>query len=437
MKVSVEAGQGLQRKVKIELLWDALEEKIEAKLAQLQKTAKLKGFRPGKVPLKKIKELYSKAVENEVSMDLMSHSFSDAIEEHNLKLAGMPQFEPGIVEQGQPFEFTATFEIFPEFEVVDLSSVKLQKTVAEVTDADIEKTLEELRQQRTNWEVVDRASKDGDRVKVDFKGFIGDEPLENGSADDSPIVIGSNTMIPGFEEGLIGVTVGQELDLNLTFPKDYHATDIAGKEVLFKIRVNEVAEPKLPDLNDEFATAFGIEGGFDKLKEELKQGMERELNLKTKNELKLAVFDKLVELNEIELPVTMIDREVDNLKKQAEQQRAQYSIQNNVDEQSMDYEAEARRRLTLGLLLSEIVEKHNIQPDAAKVKEIIEQRASAFAEPEMLIKAYYENKRLLEEVEGLTIEEQAIEKLLENANVEEVSKSYEQVMRPEVPESSE
>lgn len=438
MQVQIETLDGLKRQMIIGLPWLDYEMKMNTQVQKLSKEVKIPGFRPGKVPEKIVRQRYGDALKAEVLSELIRNSYIDAIEEHDVKVAGLPQFEPPEVTQGEPLEFKATFEVYPEIELKDLSGETIEKITAEVKDADLDEALDGMRKQHMRWNEVEREAKDGDQLDIDFTGYIDDEAFEGGKAEHFEIVIGSKSMIPGFEEGLLGAKAGEERDIQVKFPDDYHSEQHAGKDAKFAIKIHAVKESSLPELDDELAKEFGVaEGGVEKLKEEVKATMEKELGTVLKSKLKEKIFDKLLEKNDILLPSALVDQEMEHLQENMKKDlQRRYGTDDLPDFPKESFEESAKRRVGLGLLVHHMIELFELKADPERVNELLQERANMFQNPEMV--AYLsKHKEFMDELQSLALEEQVIDKLLENAVVEEQNVSYSEAMQPEKSEADE
>ncbi len=427
MQVSVETTQGLERKLKVMLPPEQIDKKVNEKLQKLKKTASIKGFRPGKVPESVIKDRYGESLKYEVLEELMRESLQDALKQESLDPAGMPQVEPKEFAAGQPFEYVATFEIFPEFELRSLENVELTEKTANINEADVSATLNRIIENHADWVAADRAAAEGDKITIDFLGKLNDKAFEGGTAKKFDLKLGSKSMIPGFEEQLIGVKAGDEKVISVTFPEDYPHQDLAGKETTFDIVVHTVLAAQHPELNDAFAEKLGIkEGGVEKLKEEVKASMERELENRLKGEFKLSVLDKLRELNAFEIPNALIKSEIQELKKMAAtQSRGQVNAEDLPDEM---YQEDAAKRVHLGLIMKEALKKFDIKADEEKIKEKILQLAASYGNTEQVMQLYYQNPHLVREIEGMVLEEQVIDHLAKTATIKKATTDYNTVM---------
>ncbi len=433
MQVSLETTQGLERRLTITLPSDQVEEQVKKRLREVGKTARIDGFRKGKVPVSVIEKRYGQSVFAEVAQEQMQQNYIQAIIAEKVNPAGAPYFEPKNLKRGEDLEFIATFEVFPEVEVKDVEAIEIERPVAEVTDADLDKMMETLQKQQATWAESEDAAAEGTRVNINFVGKVDGEEFEGGKAEDFNLEIGQGRMIPGFEDGIIGKKAGEEVTVNVTFPEEYHAENLKGKDAEFAITVNKVEVQELPELNDEFVVNFGItEGGVAALKEEVKNNMTRELNQALKSKVKEAVIQGLLAKNEFDVPKALIDQEVDNLRKQAMQRFGGQVNADNMPELPAElFEQQAKDRVRTGLLLSEFIKANEIKADEDRVKEIIETQASAYEDPTEVIEHYYGNEQLLGNIRNLATEDQAIDLILEKAKVEDKTASFDEIMNPQ------
>ncbi|MHA6160875.1 trigger factor [Pseudomonas sichuanensis] len=429
MQVSVENTSALERRMTIAVPAERVENEVNKRLQQTARRAKVAGFRPGKVPMSVIRQRFEADARQEAFGDLVQASFYEAIVEQKLNPAGAPAVEPKSFEKGKDLEFVAIFEVFPEFTVSGLESISVERLSAEVADADLDNMLEVLRKQNTRFEAVERAAQNDDQVNIDFVGKIDGEAFAGGSAKGTQLVLGSGRMIPGFEEGLVGAKAGEERVVNVTFPEDYQNLDLAGKAAEFTITVNSVSAPQLPELNEEFFAQFGIkESTLEGFRTEVRKNMERELRQATKTKVKNQVMDGLLAANPIEVPKALLENEVNRLRVQAVQQ-----FGGNIKPDQLPaelFEEQAKRRVVLGLIVAEVVKQFDLKPDDAKVREMIEEMASAYQEPEQVIAWYYKNDQQLNEVRSVVLEEQVVDTVLQKATVTDKSVSYEEAVKP-------
>jgi trigger factor len=434
MQVSLETTSGLERRMHITVPSNEFEGQVEAKLKQTAGQVRLKGFRPGKVPMKEVNRRFGAGIRQEVSSEMMESSYREAIIKEEVSPAGSPQIEDIKIEQGQDLEFTAVFEVFPEIALADFSGIEVAKPEADVTEADIEKMIETLREQRKVFEAVDRAAQNDDKLNIDFEGFIDGEAFEGGKAEGSDLVIGSGSMIPGFEDGLIGAKTGEDTELNVTFPEDYQSSDLAGKDALFKVKVNSVLEAKLPELDESLFEQFGVtEGGLDAFKTEVTANMEKELKAAIATKVKNQVLDGLAETNDVLVPQALIDSEIDRMRREAVQQ---FGGQQQIDPSILPaemFQDQASKRVVLGLLVNAIVEEKSLSADADLVKEKITEMASSYEEPEQVINYYYSNEEQLNQIQNLVLEEQVIDTVIAEAVVTTEAMGYEEAIKPVQP----
>jgi len=429
MQVTVESTGALERKMTIQCPWEEVAKREESEFNKIKAKSKIDGFRPGKAPLSVIQKQYGENVRYDVISNIMREAYFEAIQQEDLSPAGYPFFDPKEIKEGEPFEFSVTFEIFPEIDPQELEGQTIEREVAELTDADIDTTIEKLRQQMQRFEAVERAAAHGDQVILDFEGFVDGEAFEGGKAEGFQLELGAGRMIPGFEEPIIGMKAEEEKTIDVTFPEEYHASDLAGKPAQFKIKITEVQESVLPEVDAEFIKNYGVEDGdIEKFKAELQKELSRELHTTLKMKLKKAVFDKLLELNSFDIPKALIDNEIKQMQEAQIQQMKQYGIQEPEKPDASHFEKDAERRVALGLVVDKIIKKHDIKPDTDKVKALIEERASVFDDPDAIVKALYSNEKMLNEMQDIAMEEQVVEVLLDKATIKEVDKSFTDVM---------
>ena len=436
MQVSVENTSALERRMTIGVPAERIETEVNKRLQQTARRAKVPGFRPGKVPMSVIRQRYEASARQEALGDLIQETFYEAVVEQKLNPAGAPAVEPKVFEKGKDLEYVATFEVFPEFEVKGLDGIEIERQDASVEDADIDKMLDVLRKQGTRYEAVDRAAANDDQVTIDFVGTQDGEAFAGGSAEGTKLVLGSGRMIPGFEDGLVGAKAGDERVLDLTFPEDYQNLDLAGKAAQFKVTVKEVAAPELPELNEAFFKQFGVEETtVEGFRAEVRKNMERELRQALKTKVKNQVMDGLLAANQIDVPAALISNEVDRLRVQAVQQ-----FGGNIQPDQLPAELfseQAKRRVLLGLIIAEMVKQFELKPDDARVRELIEEMAAAYQEPEQVVKWYYQNEQQLNEVRSVVLEEQVVDTVLKQAKVTDKQVSYEDAVKPaEAPQAA-
>jgi trigger factor len=412
MEVSVENTGGLARRMTVQVPAERVDQEVQSRLRSMTQTLRLDGFRPGKVPLKVVEQKFGKQVRMEVVDKVVNATMQEALSQNSMRPAGAPSIEPRQSSPGEPLEYVATFEIFPELQGQLNFGFSVSRPVVEITQDDINGMLDNLRRQRAGWNTVTRPAQSGDQVVVDFEGTIDNgQAFAGNKASDMPVVLGSGSMIKGYEEQLEGLSAGDEKTLAVTFPADYPSAEVAGKDAHFVVRVKSVAEIVLPELDDDFARAFGItSGGIQGLRDEVTRNMQRELKGLISSKLKSQVFDKLLEHNPVEVPRKLVADEVETLKsQQAYQQRPQAEL-----------EELAGKRVKLGVIVSEVAKQNQIQLDPDRVREMIETIASSYEKPEEVIQWYYGNQEMLYGVQSTVIEEQVVEWIIEHAGVDVV-----------------
>lgn len=433
MQVSVETTQGLERKLTISVPAEKVDVEVKNRLRHLAKTQRINGFRPGKVPPSVIQKRYGAAVRQEVAGDVMQRNFVEAIVAEKINPAGRPEFVAKSNEDGKDFEFEATFEIYPEVELKDLEKISVERPVVEVTDADLDEMFVTLQNQHKTWKENKRKTKKGDKLTINFLGRVDGEEFEGGKAENFELELGAGRMIPGFEKEITGMKVGEEKTINVTFPEDYHAENLKGKDAEFDIEVLKTEGPVLPEVNDEFAKLFGVEeGGVEALREEVSKNMTRELSSAVKAKVKEQVIEGLLENNEVELPSALVAQEVDVLRQQAVQRFGGQVDPKNMPQLPAEmFEEQAKRRVKVGLLLGEVIKTNELKVDEAKVEELIASAASAYEDPQEVIEYYKSNKELNQQMQNVALEEQAVETLLANAKVKDKKAKFKDVMNPE------
>lgn len=435
MQVVVETLKGLERKVTVSVPTEKVEEEVSQRLKNLARKVKVAGFRPGKVPMSVVKSRFSDGVREEVAREMVQSTLYDALQEQKLTPAGSPFVEPEEIEAGKDFKYSAVFEVFPEFDIVELNQDEIEIIESEVNDEAVNKMVDRLREQHKDWHEVKKAVASGDKITIDFEGFIGDEPFEGGAAKGYELVVGSGSMIPGFEDALIGGKIDKPFEIKVTFPADYGHQALAGKEAMFKITVHKVMEGRLPELNDAFAEKFNIQdGGVEALIKDIRENMVRELERRIKSMNREKIFEKLMSINSFDLPNALIDREIEHLKH--DMYHRLFGHEHHDNEKIPDFprelfEEQAKRRVHLGLLFSEYVKKHAITADEARVDAMIENFAGAYEKPDELRQWYRSSKERLAEIEALIMEEMVAEKISESAKLKTKRMTYEDVMNPQ------
>lgn len=434
MQVSIETTSGLERRLTVNLPAEVVEKEVDKRLQQASKTVRINGFRKGKVPMKVVRQRFGAGVRQEVLGEVMSRSFYDAVQKEQVKPAGQPSIEAKNVTPGENLEYVATFEVYPEVTLTDLGEVTIERPKADVTDADVDNMIDVLRKQQSSWKETKRKAQKGDRVTIDFVGRKDGEEFEGGKGEGQQLVLGSGSMIPGFEDGILGMKPGEEKEVEVTFPEDYQAENLAGAEAVFTIKVTASEKPELPEMSDEFFAGYGVEeGGEEKFREEVRGNMERELKNAALNKVKTQVMDQLFEKHEVEIPAALVQGEVQTLRGQMVQQFGGQIKPEDAAKMLPDtmFEDQAKRRVVLGLVVGEIVKENKLAVDGDRVKAKVEELASTYQQPEEVVEYYFNNRELLAGVESVVLEDQVVDFVLDKAKVSEVESTYDDVIKPQ------
>jgi trigger factor len=428
--VSVEQPGGLERRLTIRVPNAEIEREVEARLQKVGRTARLKGFRPGKIPHKVVRKHYGAQVRQEVLSEVIRQSYSQAVQQAQLNPASGPQIEPLSGLSGsdeEHFAYRATFEVFPEIALRDLGELEITRPKVEISDADVDAMLEKLREQRAEWQAVERQSKRGDRVAIDFVGRVDGEPFEGGEAKEVPIVVGAGQVIQDFDKALEGLSPGETKTAGVKFPDDYSRENLAGKQAEFEITVHRVEEKVLPEIDEAFAQAFGVEeGGVEQLRVEVQANMQRELDERLKNETKTRAFDALLATNEVPTPRALIVDEIRNLQADA-MRRA--GIEDPAQAPPPErFEPAARRRVAVGLLIQELIRANGIELDRARAQRRVDELVAPYEDPEEAARIYRTSRELMAQVESSVLEDQVVEFLIERAKVADETRSFEEFM---------
>ncbi|QNI03113.1 trigger factor [Halomonas sp. SH5A2] len=429
MQVSVETTSQIERRITIQVPAGEIDEAVNTRLKETAKNVRLNGFRQGRVPMAVVRQRYGESVRNEVVGEVMRERYVRAITDEGFNPAGYPQIEPVVNEAGKDFEFVATMEVYPEVELASIEGTEVERPVVDITEADVDEMIDTLRKQNATFEEVDSAAEDGDQVTIDFQGYLGDEPFEGGSAEGHELVIGSNSFIPGFEEQLIGAKAGDDKTVQVTFPDDYQAEHLAGKEATFKVKVHKVSRQALPEVDAEFIERFGVEGGDEtKFRAEIKKNMAREADQAIDNRVKQQVLDALKKANEIPVPSALVQQETDGMKRQAAQQ---FGLGEDFDVSQLPnelFEEQAKGRVQVGLLLAEVIKANELDASDDEIKAKVEELAEQYQDPSEVVDYYMGNEQMKTQVKSAVLEEKAVDKLLEQATVADVEMSYQQVL---------
>ncbi|MCE2644035.1 MAG: trigger factor [Burkholderiaceae bacterium] len=430
MQANVETLGALERRIDLTVPAADIEKEVSTRLTKLARTVRMPGFRPGKVPLKMVAATYGAQVQAEVLNDKVGAAFTTAVSSNNLRVAGAPRLEPKAGAPTSDLAFSATFEIYPEIKVGNLAEIEVQRASCEVGDAQIDKTLEIMRKQRASFEAVDRAATDGDRVTVDFKGTRDGEPFDGGAGSDFAFTIGEGRMLPEFEAAVRGLQAGQGKTFPLTFPADYRATELAGRQVQFDVTVKKVEQPLLPPVDAEFARSLGIaDGDVQKMRAEVKANLEREVKTRLKARTKDSAMNALLTSTRFELPISLIQADQQRLAEMARQDLVARGI--SAKEAPLPPEIfapQAERRVRLGLLLAELVRVENLQPQQQQIRKAIEDVAQSYERPAEVIQWYLSNRERLAEIESVVVEENVVEWVLARARVVDAAVGFDELM---------
>ena len=427
MKFSFKSNTDINQSLEIVVPNKDIEEQVSSKLKAAQKDSKLKGFRKGKAPLDVVTSIYGPEIRQDVLWDLASKTFSKIAQEKDLKIVSRPNLIPEKIEEGKDAKFKATFEVYPEVKLSKMSKVSYTNYLCEITEDDLDNTITNLQKRLSQWEPVDEESKSGDQVKINFVGKIDGEEFEGGTADDFSVELGSKSMIEGFEDGLIGLKKGDKKVLELEFPSDYGKSELAGKPVNFDTEIKEVLTPKLPELNEDFFKSTGIEAeNIEAFKIEIRSKLEEDLVNILNGKIKQSLYDSLLDANDFEVPSAMIDSEVSNMKQDTARRMGMDLKDLNEDLFPNDmFNEEATKRVKVGILLNKIIEEKELKPDADKVKEIIEDRAKNYKDPQQVINYFYSDDEQLRNIESISLEEQVVDALKLEAKSSDENVSYE------------
>ena len=427
MMVSVEALKGLERRMQVSVPASRVEQQVDKRLLNVSRTARIKGFRPGKAPIHVVRKHYGAQVREEVVGDLIRETFAEALQKEKLVPAGGPSIEPIALDKGNDLKYSATFEVYPEIDLKGLDGLALIRPKASVTKADVDAMIESLRKQRPDYVAVERASKEGDRLTIDFEGTLGGEPFEGGKAEGHQFVLGQGRMLKDFEDGIRGAAAGETRQVDVAFPADYPAKNLAGQTAQFQITVKTVEDVVLPKVDDEFCKAFGVdEGGVEALRTEVRENMERELEQAVRSRLKAQVMDKLLEANPLELPAVLVEQEIRDMQIEALRRMGARSAKQLPPREP--FVANARRRVALGLLLNEAIRKADIKLDAAQVQARLDDLVGGFEDPVAARSQYTENEGAMRQLQMMILEDQVVDHIVGVAKVTDQPATFKDIM---------
>ena len=435
MQVTSEAVSGIARRLNVSVPTSRVNEQFEARLKRTAKTAKINGFRPGKVPLDVVRREYGAGIYQEVVNDVIRDTVFEAIQQEKINAIGMPNIDK-VENKDGALVYEATVEVYPEVDV-KFEGLEIQRKTTEINEKDVDAMLENLQKQRQTWAETKGMSKKDMQVTFDFEGSIDGEKFEGGSAEDFKLVLGSGRMIPGFEDGIVGMKKGEEKVIDVTFPEDYQAENLAGKQAQFKITVKQVEKPKLPEIDAEFLKIFGLteEQGVDKLKADVRNNMEREVKNGLRNQVKSATFDALVAANEVEIPETMMTQEIERQRQQMIQQFTQQFGEQGAkafDSSMLPddlFKEQAEKAVKLGILVSKILADAKLEVDPARVEAYIQDMSSSYEDPTEVTEYFNNDKQQRAQIEGVVLEDQVVDYILAAAKVTDEVVSYEELLK--------
>jgi trigger factor len=427
MQVSVESISKLERRMQVQVPAERVSEEIAARLKKLSRTARLKGFRPGKAPLTVIRQQFGVQVHREVIGELLQSSFAEAVTERQLSPAGNPRIEPQSIGEGQDLKYVATFEVFPDVALQPIESLEIERISAEVTDSDVDAMVERLRKQQMKYTSVDRAAAAGDKVTIDFLGKIDGTEFAGGKGENVAVVIGEGRMLPQLEQGLVGAAPGDGREIIVNFPADYRAAELAGKQAVFATQVKTVEEPAIPELDEEFCKSFGVtEGGVPKLREDVAANMRRELEQNLRNRNKVAVMEKLYQANPIDVPNALVESQIQEMQIDAMRRAGTKDVSQAPPREPLT--EPARRRVALGLIINDVIRSEKLVLDPARANDRLDEMVGAYGDPAALKRAYQQNADAMRQVESLALEDQVVDWILKRAKVRETVSSFKELM---------
>jgi len=430
MQTNPQPASPLERRIDMTVPMADIEKDVAQRLKKMARTVKMPGFRPGKVPFKMVEQHYGAQARNEAIGEAVEKAFGNAVREQNLRVAGYPRIEPKGGEDASKLEFSAVFEVYPEVKLNSIAGKTIERPQLEVGEAEVDKTLEVLRKQRTTYSAAERAAEKGDRVTIDFTGKLNGEVFQGGQATDYPVVLGEGRMLPDFENGIAGLKAGESRTFDLTFPADYQATELAGKQVSFEVTVKGVEAPRLPEVDAEFARSLGIaDGDVAKMRAEIRANLENEVNKRIKARIKDQAMQALFEANPLDVPKTLIEQESESMAEAARQDLANRGVAiKNMPVDATWFTAQAERRVKLGLIIAEAVKENALHAKPEQVRALIDEQAQSYEQPEEVVRWYYSQPQRLAQVEALAIEENVVNWVVANAQAGDKAVSFDELM---------
>jgi len=429
MQVSIETTTGLERRMKVQVPAERVEREVELRLKSMGKRAKLNGFRPGKIPYDVVKKRFGNEIRQEVLGDLLRETCNEAFMQEKVNPAGGPHIDSVNNEPGMDLEFTATFEVYPDIKLSGTEGIQVERPVAEITEVDIDAMVDNLRHQRATWEIVQRGARKGDRVQLDFNGNINGESFSGGQAEKVFVVLGENRMLADFEQGLDGVKADEQREFDVHFPDNYHVQEVAGKTAHFKVHVHHVDAQKLPELDEAFCKSFGVtDGGIAKLRIEVSENMRREVADTVRKRMKDQLLDALLSANPLQLPKALLDDEIENLRRDALERMGAKDNKKSVELPRELFEEQAKRRVSLGLIVGEIISQQQVRVDEKRIQERLERMAGDYSNPAEAVRSMRSNSSVMRQLESLVLEDQAVDNLLEKAAITDKPTSFQELM---------
>jgi trigger factor len=432
MQANLENLSTLERRLSVAIPMAEIDREIDTRLKRLSRTVKMHGFRPGKVTMKVVAQQYGPQVRQEVLGDTLERTFGEAVRQQNLKVAGYPKFEPKPLGEGaSDFEYSATFEIYPEVQLGDIAGSKINRSQLTVGEAEVDRTIEIMRKQRVSFEKADRAAENGDRVTMSYRGTIDGVEFQGGKAENQQVVLGEGRLLADFESALQGMKAGDSKSFELKFPDDYHGKDVAGKTATFEVSVSEVGAPKLPEVDAEFAKSLGVtDGDTAKMRDEIKANLEREVSSRLKARVKDQVMQALLDATKVDVPKSLIASEVDRLRELTRQDFAARGMpmKDDMPLPAEMFEKQAERRVNLGLILAEVVKANQLQAKPEQVRAIVEEQAQSYENPQEVVRWYYQSPERLREIESMVLEDNVVEWALRTAQVEDQPVAFDELM---------
>ena len=432
MQANLENLSTLERRLSVAVPMAEIEQEVDTRLKRLTRTVKMHGFRPGKVPMKVIAQQYGPQVRQEVLGDTLQRSFGEAVRQQNLKVAGYPRFEPKPFGDGaSDFEYSATFEVYPDVQLGDVTGAKISRPQLEVGETEVDRTIEIMRKQRVTYDKADRAAENADQITMSYRGTIDGTEFAGGKAENQAVVLGEGRLLADFESQLQGMKAGESKTFELRFPDDYHGKDVAGKTATFEISVSEVAAPKLPEIDADFAKSLGVaDGDIDKMRQEIRGNLEREVKGRLKSRVKDQVMQALLDSTKVEVPKSLIESEVERLRELTRQDFAARGIPVKEDTPlpAEMFQSQAERRVNLGLILAELVKTHQLQAKPEQVRGIVEEQAQSYENPQEVVRWYYQAPERLREIESMVLEDNVVEWALKSAQVDDTPIAFDELM---------